>query len=392
MYVAENFVLNNRGYGELGQIIENVRFEPGMMRPFKDRAYPGDRFVTVNVGRDWDATKNTWKAIQETLTVKEAERRFDCEVPISNAMTLQKDIWIEIDRRVVKATRSRPRLYADIAAANTRNVNGMGKTTVEYQARTDFGEARQDMDGASDTRADRPMWNLKSMPLPVTHMGAQFTQREIASSGGGEGLDLSAIEMGGFRVGELIEKVTIGTETGVTFGPSSSSDSRYTGSSVVYGATNFPYRVTKTDLHSPAAANPEQVLEDVIEMLETMETNGFYGDNFVLYHSTPYGRFLRDDYFRSGSTATSRTLRARLLEAGVADIRRLDYLTSGYVLLLVDVTNAQVVEAVNGMAVTTVQWPSKGGLIQHIEVMAIQAAIWKSPANGVAGLIHGTTS
>lgn len=393
MFVEPCYVQNLVGYGHLAETLQGVRFEPGLMRPYTDRRYRGERFVTINSpdgSGEYDDESGRFVVNEEVLTVHEAEELFDCEVPISNAMTLPKDFWIDLDTKIEGIRLNRLRMYADIAAMATRNVDGMSKTTVEYQAETAWGEAIQDMDGASDTRGDRPSYVLKSMPLPVTHFGASFSQREIAAAKNGGGLDTRAITRGGRVCMEMIEKVTIGTETGMNFGPTSSSDSRYTGSSVNYGATNFPYRVTKTDLNTPTLAAPENIMDDVSEMIETQETNGYFGP-YILYHSTPYSKFFRADYFRTGGTAVSRTVRDRVLDLGVQDIRRLDFLTSGYQLILISM-DGDVAEAVDGLPITPVQYPSKGGLKQNIEVMAIQAVLWRSPADGVAGIVHGTTS
>jgi hypothetical protein len=245
------------------------------------------------------------------------------------------------------------------------------------------------MDAISDARRDRPLIDLKSIPLPITHSDFWFSDREIAvSRNTGTPLDTTMAEMAGRRVAEMVEKTVIGVETGLTFG---TDTNRHTGTSTIYGYTNFPYRVTKTDLTTPTGSNPEAVMTDILEMVETMQTNGFYGP-YMLYHSTGYSRFLSDDYFRSGSTSAVRSLRERVMQIeGIADIRRLDYLTSGYQLILVNM-DPQVAQAINGMDITTLQWDTVGGLRKNFKVMAIQLPLLRTPYNGVAGIIHGTTS
>jgi hypothetical protein len=122
-----------------------------------------------------------------------------------------------------------------------------------------------------------------------------------------------------------------------------------------------------------------------------MQTNYFFGP-YILYHSTGYSQYLNDDYFRTGSTSAIRTVRERIMEVeGIQDIRRLDFLTSGYQLILVQM-DPEVAQAIDGMQITTVQWESQGGMRQNFKVMAIQVPLLKSPYNGVAGIIHGTTS
>lgn len=382
-------VLNGQGLGGVGRTLETVRFDPGLMRPFIDRS--GVRCVMLQNGYKYDPKTGLDVPQYKKYAVRDLESR-DIRSPVFNAMTLPKEAWIELDRTVVKATRQRLRAWSDLAAANPRSVNGMSRMTLEYQAMTDPGEAVVDMDSLSAGRQDRPLFNLKSVPLPITHSDFSFSEREIAvSRNSGTPLDTTMAEAAGRRVAEMIEKTLIGTETGVVYGTQSSGAGAHTGSSGVYGYTNFPYRVTKTDLTTPTGSNPEAVMTDVLEMIETMQGNGFFGP-YMFYHSTGYSRYLNDDYFRTGSTSAVRLLRERILAIeGIADVRRLDYLTSGYQLVLVQMT-PDVAQAINGMDITAVQWESQGGAKQNFKVMAIQVPLLKSPYNGTSGILHGTTA
>jgi hypothetical protein len=132
------------------------------------------------------------------------------------------------------------------------------------------------------------------------------------------------------------------------------------------------------------------VMTDVLEMIELLQADGFYGP-YMLYTSTGYSRYLNDDYYRSGSTSAQRTLRQRILEIeGIQDVRRLDYLTSGYQMILVQMTS-DVARAINGMDITTVQWESQGGMRVNFKVMAIQVPQLRSNYSGNTGIVHGTT-
>jgi uncharacterized linocin/CFP29 family protein len=375
-------VRNGQGFGDVGETA--VRYEPGLMRPYREK---GRDWCTVNVGKNDNGTTK-YKAIPV-----EKLRQRGIQSPVFNAMTLTKDAWIELDRTVIRATRQRLRAWADLAASSTRGgFNAMGKTTLEYQTMNDPGEAVVDMDAMTDGRADRPLIGLRSIPLPITHSDFWFSEREIAvSRNSGAPLDTTMAEAAGRRVAEMIEKTVIGVETGIAFGPTSSSDTRYSGTSQVYGYTNFPYRVTKTDLNAPTGSNPEAVMTDVLEMIETMQSNGFFGP-YMLYTSTGYSRYLSDDYFRTGSTSAVRSLRQRIMEIeGIQDIRRLDYLTSGYQLILVQMSS-EVAQAINGMDITTVRWESQGGMRQNFKVMAVQVPLLKAPYNGISGILHATTA
>jgi hypothetical protein len=233
---------------------------------------------------------------------------------------------------------------------------------------------------------------IRSVPLPVIHSDCSFPQRLIdMTSAAGMGVDTTQVEQNTRRMWEMVEKTLIGTETGVTYGGRSTGPFPHTGNSTEYGYTNFAYKVAKTDLTTPTGSNPEAINDDIMEMVETMNGNGFYGP-FVLYHSTPYSRYLNSDYFRSGGTSSVSTVRARIMEnEDISAIRRLDYLTSGYQLVLVDLTTGQF-QAIDGMQPKTVQWSERGGLIQKLCTLMIQVPLLKAPYDGEAALIHATTS
>ena len=53
---------------------------------------------------------------------------------------------------------------------------------------------------------------------------------------------------------------------------------------------------------------------------------------------------------------------------------------------------AIVVEMVNGMEVTTVQWQEKGGLVFRYKVMCIKVPRLRSDFASRTGILHGTTT
>lgn len=378
-------------HGDVGLTLNEIHFQPGLLRPYL--LGDGKRYVTLNTNKfKFDEKLKRDVPVMKRFSVDDLIAR-GIGSPVFNAATLTKQAWQHLLDSVVRATRQRLKAWTQLSARSRRTIpNAMGKTTVEYQNMNDPGEAVVDMDGLADGRGDRPLFKLMSAPLPITHSDFYFSQREImVSRNGGAPLDTTMAEAAGRRVAETIEQTLIGTLTGTTYGTVASGPGAHTGNSTAYGYTNFPYRVTKTDLHTPVTTAPETVVEDVLEMRETMYTNGFYGP-FMLYHSTGYDRFFDDDYFRTGGTAVTRTLRERLQSIeGIMAVERLDYLISGYQMVLVQMTS-EVVEAIEGMEIQTVQWESQGGMRQNFKVMAIKTPLLKTPYNGVAGMIHGTTS
>lgn len=388
-----DFVLNGQAHGEVGSVIggEGVRFDPGMLRPFINNR--GVQCVTINTGRQVQDNKTgLYVPVYKTVPTQRL-RQQGIDNQVWNTSGIRKDAWILLDQAVIRAARLRLRAWADLAASSTfGGFNGMSKLTLEYESATDPGEAIVDMDGLADGRTDAPLYNLRSIPLPITHSDFWFSARRLAvSRQTNTPLDTTMAEAAGRRIAEMIEKTTIGIEPGVNYGTRTTGPFPHDGSSKVYGYTNFPYRITKTNLATPTGANPEAVMGDVLNMVETLTTAGFYGP-YMLYTSTGYSRYLNDDYFRAGGTAAVRTLRERIMSIeGIQDIRRLDYLTSGYQMILVQMT-PDVARAINGMDITTVRWESQGGMRENFKVMCIQVPQLRANFSGVTGVLHATTS
>lgn len=371
-----DYIQNGEAYGQVGQALAGCRFDPGLLRPYIDSR--GQRCVTVANGRGGYERRLVSDLINNGISS-----------PVFNATSLRKEEWALFDTVVIKAARQRLRAWADLAGANTfGGFNGMSRTILEHETMSDPGEAVVDMDGITEGRNDQPVYQLQGLPLPITHSDFWISQRRLAiSRNTGTPIDTTMAEACGRRVAEMIEKTLIGVETGITYGDAT----KYGRTPSVYGYTNFPARITKTDLNTPTGANPEAVMQDVLEMRDLLYNNFFYGP-FILYHSTGYDAFLDNDYFRSGSTSATRTLRERIASIdGIAGIRRLDFLTSGYVLIMVQMTS-DVARAVNGMDITTVQWESIGGLRLNFKVMAIQVPQLRADHNGRTGIVHATTS
>lgn len=393
-----DFVLNGQGHGEAGELLSGVRFETGLLRPYlKHQGGRNVPYVTINSGEmRFNNQTGRYEPKYVEVSLHDLAKR-GIYSPVANATSMRKEEWINLDRAVVRATRQRLRFVADLeAAVPLGGFNGMAKLTHEYESMTDPGEAIVDMDGLSDGRSDSPLFKLRSVPLAITHSDFWISHRRIAASqASGTPLDTTLGEACGRRVGEAFEKTAIGTQTGLTFGTQSTGITAHDGNSTSYGLTNFTHRVTKTDLTTPDGTNPDSIVQDVIEMRETMYTNGFFGP-FMLYNSTSYDQWLDRTHFvgthAQGLTNGTRNLRSVISEIdGIAGVRRLDYLTSGYQLCLVQMTS-DVVQMINAMDVVTVQWESQGGLRRNFKVLGIKVALFKAPYNGTSGVVHGTTS
>lgn len=379
-----DFVLNGQGSGEVGQALQSCHFDPGYMRPYVDSK--GRHCVTINAGFDKDG-----KPKYETRTCAQLMAQ-GFYTPVMNATTLRKQEWEYLDTVVLKAARQRLRAWSDLAGANSfGGFNGMTKMLLEHETMSDPGEAISDMDGLSEGRTDNPRFQLEGLPLPITHSDFWFSSRRLAvSRNTGTPLDTTMAEAASRRVAELIERTLIGTVTGLQYGQTSD----YGRAPKVYGYTNFPSRITKTDLTTPTGSNQAAILQDVLEMRDQLYNANFYGP-FMLYHSTDYDTYFDNDYILTGGNVATQTLRDRIRAIdGISDVRRLDFLPSSsnpFTMIMVQMTS-DVARAVNGMEFTTIQWEGKGGMKVFFKVMCIKVPQLRADFNGNCGILHATTS
>ncbi len=379
-------IINGQAHGEVANQMASCRYDPGLLRPYRDEN--NRECVTVNTGRTrYDKKSNTYRPIFEKRLIKDLAAQ-DIHIPVANATSLRKDEWLQIDRVVLRAARQRLRAWSDLAARNTfGGFNGMSKMVLEHETMSDPGEAIIDMDGLTEGRTDAPKYQLEGLPLPITHSDFWFSSRRLAvSRNTGTPLDTSMGEAAGRRVAESIEKTLIGVETGITYGSGS-----YSRNSTVYGYTNHPARNTKTDLTAPDGTNSSTTLGEVLAMRDTLYADNFFGP-FMLYTSNDWDQYMDNDYYISSTGMGGQTLRQRLMSIdGIMGVKRLDFFTDTFTLLLVQMT-PDVVRAVNGMEITTVRWESVGGMRLNFKVMAIQVPQIRADFNGRSGVLHASTS
>ena len=418
MFISD-YVLNGTGHGEVGRMMEQVRFEPGLMRPYlvtvNGRNIPCVTINALNGEQKFNPKTKTFEPVRKQYALEQLAAR-NIYSPVANATSLRKEEWLLLDQKLILAARYRLQAWADLAKRNPfGGFNGMSKTILERETVNDPGEAFVDMDALSETRGDSPKYQLEGLPLPITHGGFRFSSRRLAESrNSGTPLDLSLGEATSRRCAETVEKTTIGIQTGITYGGNSTQVGGYGRTSSVYGYTNFSSRLTRTGLYKPTGNGrsgtgwvPADTLKDVLACLDQLKAQKFYGP-WMLYHSNDWDQYMDNDYILTGGNVATQTLRERLKAIkGIEDVVRLDMLFSStpssstgpggenlattypFVLLFVQMT-PDVAQAVTGMDMTTIQWENKGGLELNFKVMCIMVPRLGADYYGNCGILHAT--
>jgi hypothetical protein len=390
--------------------MNQVAFDPGWLQPYVRE--DGVKCVTINGKKTYNKELKRFEFERWEYPLN-ALRQMGYDLPVWNSTMLRKEEWLELEKQVLGAAQLRLRAWADLSGANTfGGFDGMSKMVLEHETANDPGEAMVDMEGVADGRNDAPLYQLEGLPLPITYANFHFSARKLRiSRGGNTPIDMQMGKAAGRRVAEMVEKTTIGVETGITYGGASTYVGGYGRNSKVYGYLNFPQRLLKNNIATPTGSNPENTVADVLAMRDQLTASKKYGP-WMIYHSNDWDKYMDNDYaFVNGSnwaTTPSKTLRERLRQIdGVQDVRRLDYLPASatqfsaapdritvanpFTLIMVELTD-ETARAVNGMDLTVVQWETKGGMMLNFKVMCIWVPQLRADFYGHCGILIGTTS
>ena len=359
------------GYGDVSSRLMVNNFDPRCLRPFLNSN--NQSVITKMVGRD----ASNKPILQNVVT--------------TNAATLRKDDWVQIDEAVVQAARPRLRFFNDLRAAglNVNLPNALGKTVWQYERQSDITPATVSMDGLRKGDSDRPLYDMQQMPLPIIHKDFSFSARQIAvSRNSNSPIDVTTAASASRMVAEKVERLALGVDEDFNYGGGQ-----------VYGVCNYPDRLTKV-FTNPWMKNeygykvrnpywtPGVLQREILEARRQLADKFHYGP-YAIYHSTDFDEILDDDYnLNFNGISTSLTLRERLKKIDqIQSIKTSEFLPDGTIILLE--MDPNTIQAVTGMDITTVQWQDQGGFEIHFKVICILLPRLKSDYYGRCGVLHG---
>ncbi len=291
---------------------------------------------------------------------------------------LRKEEWLLFDTAVIEVARQRLRLVGDLLTAGLRFdvSNPLGTTIIEWEKVSDMTAADVSMSGVTPGERDRPVFNLDSVPLPIIHKDFSINIRALeASRRIGETLDVTAARLATRLVSEKIEDILV---NGFTL---------TVGTATIFGYTTAPNRNTGSlplDW-ADGATTGELILTDVISMINAAIADNMYGP-YVLYVPKTYFVKMGEDF----KTNSDRTIMERILALpDISALRPSDNLGDGASgeVLLVQMTS-DVVDMVNGMQPTPLQWEGEGGMIVNFKIMALMVPRMKSDNATQSGIMH----
>lgn len=295
-------------------------------------------------------------------------------IPIFANATLRKDEWKEMDSQIVEAAKTRLVGVADLYAKGLvlRLSNGLGKTVLEYEDLSEMTAAHLDMDAVVHGQKDRPKYDLKYLPLPITHKEFSFNARVLAASRtSGDPVDTTAGMLAARVVAEHVESTLFTGASTFAYG-----------GGTLYGYTDHPNRntVTLSVNWDDSAKTGSLILDDVRAMKQASIDAKHYGP-WALYVPTSYETTLDDDF----KAESDKTIRQRILEiGGIETVKVVDSLPADTV-VLVQLT-ADTVRIVEGLPLTTVEWDTHGGMATEYKVMTIMVPQIRADQYGNCGV------
>lgn len=357
--VVVDHIYDGQGYGGVAEALVDRDLHPGFFRPWRSKKN-GRSYVSVG-GRN---------------------------LATNARATLTKEQWKAMDQRLVTVARPDLRVWSDIVGAGlTYNVpDGMGTIFLQDQTITDGGTAIISMDPAVEGERDRPSFDTRSYPLPVIHGDVSFSMRQLAVSrrpglgGIAAPLDTTMLEQVTRRIVEKIELMTIG---------SASQTFNYGGATPIQGLTTKTQRVTSSlTLPTDPSWTPELLLDEMLDMiqdLQDLQFNGPYG----VYFSPSWMKYLNGPY---SSAYNGGSLLSNLRQIDeIKWMKKIHYGLSGYQIIVFQLT-PDVIRAVTGMRLQTIQWFTKGGIGWHAKVICMMIPQLRTNADNETGINHGTAA
>lgn len=287
---------------------------------------------------------------------------------------LRKDEWKLLDDKVVEVARTRLVAVKDLMdyGLSTSIPNALGITQVDYERASDMSAAEVSMNGVTQGNNDRILFDLKSTPLPIIHKDFQINIRALASSRNkGMPLDTMQAALAARLVSEKVEAMVFAGYSAINLG-----------GATIYGYTTATNRNTGSVTATWATATGEQMVTDVLRMIDASTGDNMFGPWGLYVPQAVFNR-LGNDY----KAASDKTIISRMMEIeGLKFVRPTTNL-SGTNIILVQLTS-DVVDMLDGLQPTTLQWDEQGGMVTKFKVMAIMAPRIRDDYNSQSGIVH----
>lgn len=307
------------------------------------------------------------------------EETGELEAILTNTQAaLRKEDWFVLEEELMEAAKPPLNFVSSVVSKGLEKKlpGGWGTMFMQWERMTNISPAKIGMDPVGQAESDRPLFDLQNLPIPIIWKDFQFTARQLAAARKGQPLETTTGQLAARRVAELSEQLNLGTIAATP----------QFGGYPVYGLVNFPGRLTKV-MTNPTANGwtPQVTAEEVMDMKQ-QSVASYHRGPWTLFVSQPWDTILDRDY--SAAKETPNVLRDRIMKIrGITSIEVVDWL-AGYEMVLVQNTQ-DVFRVINGMNLTTLQWPTHGGQLINFKVMMIMTPHPRADIYGNCGIVDG---
>jgi uncharacterized linocin/CFP29 family protein len=296
--------------------------------------------------------------------------------------TLPREAWEYIDDTLIRTAKENLVGIADLnnpAYGLAIAYDGMSSSVYTRKRISEIGSAVTNVSPDAQSASSRLLLDDLSVPMLVTYKDFNINTHE-ASMAARVGLPLSFA---------LVEEATRSVARKL-------EDNLFNGSiqangATAYGYTTFPQRQTFTISTSWATAQPDEIMNDVNNMMSlSMQANHF--GPWMLYIPWQYQVRLNEDYHIGiGDYPVAGSIRTRLMELpGLLNIKVSNYVANDTA-ILVEMTS-DTVNLINGMDMRAVAWepPGTPNWDHKFKVMTIAVPLLIADKKGQCGIVHGS--
>lgn len=290
--------------------------------------------------------------------------------------TLRYDEWKLYDKVVVDVAQERLVVTQELLSRGLSYPlpNALGVMQIQWETINDLEPAEMTMSGLSEASKDELNYALNFMPVPIIHKEFQLNLRQLeAARNHGNPLDTTQAELATRKVAQFIEGLIF---TGATISSNNGN---------IYGLMNHPNRNTGS-VAAPwgvySATLGGSVTGDISGMQAALVAKHMFGP-YLLF--IPYATYIAwgQDYKQFADV----TILQRVLEMpGIEGVIPTQKFTGNGGLMVQ--TTSDVIQMVDGMQPTLVEWDTRGGFELNYRVMAIMLPRVRADQYLQSGIAH----
>jgi uncharacterized linocin/CFP29 family protein len=287
--------------------------------------------------------------------------RYGSGQSINSYATLMRDEWIQFDNVVQQVARG----------LRYQLPNALGTMTLEWEQLVgDLVDAEVTMSGLNEATKDRLGYTQANMPIPIFHKEFYYNLRHLeAARRNGRNIETTHAQEATRKV---VEKIEYTIFNGMTIA-----------GSTIYGLLTHPLRETLSVTASWNTATGAQIVGDVRRMVDVLSLSPNWMEGpYYLFVARSHAAHLDEDYkVESDDTILERIRRID----GIEQVIFTNRITTGAVLVQM---TSDVLDIIDGLAPTLVEWDSHAGFQHNFKLFAIQLPRVRANGEGQTGIAH----